>query len=61
MVNSEQELLIITQDGIMIRVEIDDISCISRNTQGVKVISLNDGDSVYPWQRLILMMRMKKI
>jgi len=45
-VNSEQELLIITQDGIMIRVEIDDISCISRNTQGVKVISLNDGDSV---------------
>ncbi|MFW6381926.1 MAG: DNA gyrase subunit A [Bacillota bacterium] len=45
-VDSEQELLIITQDGIMIRVEIDDISCISRNTQGVRVISLNDGDRV---------------
>lgn len=45
-VDSEQELLIITQNGIMIRVEIDDISCISRNTQGVKVISLNDGDRV---------------
>ena len=45
-VDTEQELLIITQDGIMIRVEIDDISCISRNTQGVKVISLNEGDRV---------------
>ncbi len=45
-VDTEQELLIIIQDGIMIRVEIDDISCISRNTQGVKVISLNEGDRV---------------
>ncbi|MGM0414412.1 MAG: DNA gyrase subunit A [Bacillota bacterium] len=45
-VDSEQELLIITQDGIMIRIEIDDISCISRNTQGVRVIALNDGDRV---------------
>ncbi|MGM0420038.1 MAG: DNA gyrase subunit A [Bacillota bacterium] len=45
-VDKGQELLIITQEGIMIRVKVSDISTFSRNTQGVKVISLNEGDKV---------------
>ncbi|WP_378956939.1 DNA gyrase subunit A [Pelosinus sp. sgz500959] len=41
-----QELMLISSDGIVIRIDIDDISVISRNTQGVKLMKTGDKDKV---------------
>ena len=45
-VHPGDELYIITASGIIIRTNVDELSTISRNTQGVKAISLNEGDKV---------------
>ncbi len=45
-VSPEQELLLITTEGIVIRTNIADISVIGRNTQGVKLIKVAEGDKV---------------
>ncbi|MDI3548517.1 MAG: gyrase subunit [Halanaerobiales bacterium] len=45
-VRDEQELIVITSEGIIIRTDIDGISRMSRNTQGVKVIRIEEGDKV---------------
>ena len=45
-VKDDDELLIITQQGIAIRVPANQISVIGRNTQGVRIIKLEDGDKV---------------
>ncbi len=42
----EQDLFIITEKGKIIRVSVEEISSFSRNTRGVKVISLEEGDKV---------------
>ncbi len=42
----EDELMIISQQGILIRLPIRDIKAIGRNTQGVKLINLEEGDRV---------------
>ncbi len=41
-----EELIVITRNGILIRVPVDGISVIGRNTQGVRIISLYEGDLV---------------
>ncbi|MCL1972522.1 MAG: hypothetical protein FWG57_05995 [Endomicrobia bacterium] len=38
--------MIMTQNGITIRMNVDKISVISRNTQGVRLVKLDDGDKV---------------
>jgi DNA gyrase subunit A len=45
-VRDGQELMVITRSGIIIRISVDDISRQGRNTQGVRIISLKDGDVV---------------
>ncbi len=45
-VEDEDDLLIITKDGMIIRQKVADISLVSRNTQGVKLINLNTKDKV---------------
>lgn len=45
-VNAEQELMLITQEGIVIRTDIEGISLISRNTQGVMLIKTDENDRV---------------
>jgi DNA gyrase subunit A len=40
------DLMLITRNGIIIRVDVDKVSRIGRNTQGVKLISLDEGDHV---------------
>ncbi|MFC2337274.1 MAG: DNA gyrase subunit A [Negativicutes bacterium] len=45
-VHPGQELMLITTGGIVIRTNVDEISTISRNTQGVKIIKTDDGDRV---------------
>ena len=45
-VKPEQELMLITTEGIVIRTNIDDISIISRNTQGVMLMKTKPDDKV---------------
>lgn len=45
-VRPEQELMLITTDGIVIRTNVHEISVISRNTQGVKLMTTAENDRV---------------
>ncbi len=45
-VNGEEDLLIITDSGIMIRLPLDQVSVIGRVSQGVKLINLKDNQKV---------------
>ncbi|MBI2951129.1 DNA gyrase subunit A [bacterium] len=49
----EDELMIISQKGILIRLPIRDIKVIGRNTQGVRAINLDEGDRVIDVARVI--------
>ncbi|MCG8514955.1 MAG: DNA gyrase subunit A [Halanaerobiales bacterium] len=51
-VSDEHELIIITSDGIIIRTEVSGISRTGRNTQGVRVIRLAEGDRVVALARI---------
>ncbi|MEO0583844.1 MAG: DNA gyrase subunit A [Bacteroidota bacterium] len=42
----DEDLMIITRNGITIRMKVADISSLSRNTMGVKLISIRDGDAI---------------
>jgi DNA gyrase subunit A len=42
----EDDLMIITAKGVVIRIHVKDIRVMSRNTQGVKLIKLENGDKV---------------
>ena len=42
----DQELMLITTDGIVIRTTVEEISLISRNTQGVTLMKTEEGDRV---------------
>jgi DNA gyrase subunit A len=45
-INPAQEIMMITSGGIIIRIDVDSISQYSRNTQGVKLMTLNENDKV---------------
>ena len=45
-VNGDEELIMITDGGQMIRIRIDDISVLSRITSGVKLMNLPDGEKI---------------
>ena len=42
----DDEIILITRGGVMIRQAVKGISVIGRNTQGVKIVSLDEGDKV---------------
>ena len=46
LVAEDNEIMIVTQNGIMIRLPVEGISQIGRNTQGVRVINVDDEDRV---------------
>jgi DNA gyrase subunit A len=46
------DLMIVTRAGMIIRQGVDKISVIGRNTKGVKLINLNDNDRVYDVTRI---------
>jgi DNA gyrase subunit A len=48
------DLMIVTQNGITIRMRVADIREMGRNTQGVRVINLKSGDAIADVTRLIL-------
>lgn len=45
-VNGNEDIMIISDDGIIIRIGLDQVGTYSRNTQGVKLINLNEGSKV---------------
>ena len=45
-VTEDNDLLIITQSGLIIRMAVSDIAQSGRNTQGVKLINIRDNDSI---------------
>jgi DNA gyrase subunit A len=49
----EDELMLITRKGVLIRVPVKGISVIGRNTQGVRVMNLDAGDSVVDVARVV--------
>jgi DNA gyrase subunit A len=59
LVDENDDLVIITQEGMIIRQKVSDISIFERNTQGVHLINLRENDKVVDIT-LILRNQMKK-
>jgi len=53
-VHDEDELMMITANGMIVRTGLDEVRSIGRNTAGVRMISLKDGDKVVAAERLIV-------
>jgi DNA gyrase subunit A len=49
----DDELMMITRHGVIIRLPVDGIRVIGRNTQGVKVMNLDTGDAVVDVARVV--------
>jgi DNA gyrase subunit A len=49
----EDELMVITRHGVIIRLPVEGIRVIGRNTQGVKVMNLDAGDQVVDVARVV--------
>jgi DNA gyrase subunit A len=49
----EDELMMITRHGVVIRQRVDEIRVIGRNTQGVRVMNLDAGDAVVDVARVV--------
>jgi len=52
-VQPQDELMMITKVGVIIRVPVDGIRVIGRNTQGVRVMNLDDGDTLVAVARVV--------
>src|SRR5690606_4911465 len=52
-VEDSDDLMIVTQNGIMIRMNVGSISTLGRNTQGVRLINLRDGDAIADVSRVV--------
>ncbi|MDR2811670.1 MAG: DNA gyrase subunit A, partial [Endomicrobium sp.] len=50
---NDGEVMIMTQNGITIRLRVNSISVIGRNTQGVRLVKLGDGDKVAAIARVV--------
>jgi len=51
-VTDEDEVMLITKNGTLVRTRASEISVLSRNTQGVKLISLEEGDQLVGVERI---------
>ncbi|WP_034341536.1 DNA gyrase subunit A [Deinococcus misasensis] len=45
-VSGDEELMVLSENGIVIRTRVEEISVFGRNSQGVKVMRIGDGDKV---------------
>jgi len=45
-VNGDEELMLVTRQGMIVRIKVNQISTIGRNTQGVRVIKLREDDEL---------------
>ncbi len=46
------EIMLITDGGTLVRTRVDDVSCMSRDTQGVKLITLNKSEKLIGIERI---------
>jgi DNA gyrase subunit A len=53
LVSPEDEIMLITSGGVLIRTRVKEIREMSRSTQGVTLISLDDGESLCGVQRIM--------
>jgi len=56
----QHELMLISQEGVVIRVKAEDISRLGRSTQGVKVMNVSPTDSVCALARVVANKKKKK-
>ncbi|MBT7864562.1 MAG: DNA gyrase subunit A [Gemmatimonadetes bacterium] len=54
LVADDNEIMIITEQGVMIRLPVGSISQIGRNTQGVRVINVGEADRVIDMTRVVV-------
>jgi DNA gyrase subunit A len=52
-VGPQHELMIVSVEGVMIRVKSGDVSCLGRSTQGVKVMNMAENDHVSAVARMV--------
>ncbi len=52
LVRPDDEIMLITTSGTLVRTRVDDISVMGRNTQGVKLISLGEGEKLSGIERI---------
>jgi len=52
-VSNEDQLMVISSDGNIIRMRVNEISTIGRNTQGLRLVSLKDGTKVVDMARVV--------
>lgn len=59
-INEKHEMMIVSEEGVVIRVKVGDISELSRATQGVKVMNVDDSDRVVAVARVAAGKKKKK-
>jgi DNA gyrase subunit A len=52
-VHPDDEILVISTRGVILRAKVSDISVVGRNTQGVRIIRLDEGDRVAAVARIV--------
>ena len=55
MVNDDDEIMLISDQGMLIRTPVDGISIVGRNTKGVTLVSLNEGEHLAGLERILEM------
>jgi len=52
-VNSDNEIMLISDNGTLVRTRVAEISCLGRNTQGVRLIKLSKGESLIGVEKIV--------
>ncbi|MGM0593264.1 MAG: DNA gyrase subunit A [Pseudomonadota bacterium] len=52
LVNDDDEIMLITNGGTLVRTRVDEVSSMGRNTQGVKLINLTKGEKLIGMERI---------
>lgn len=52
-VDNEDALMLITKNGLLMKLNVDEISQFGRNTQGTKIINLKDNDELQAVERIV--------
>jgi DNA gyrase subunit A len=53
LVKSEDEIMLISDNGTLVRTRVEEISVMSRNTQGVRLIRLGEGEKLIGLERIV--------
>ena len=51
-VSADDEIMLMSQNGVLVRTPVKDISVVGRNTQGVRLIRLEEGDQLSGLERI---------